>query len=232
MMSSFADSGYEVIGFDGPGQGYSLRENKIPIIYEWEKPVSAILDFFSITDASLIGLSMGGWLCLRAAAFEPRVKRVIASGHAIDYMKSMNPVLRMIHLWFMDHFRGFMNLMAEWKFSIRDGMAPWMVDNLKFITKRKGVLDALEFYLDLNESNMNADLIRQDVLIISGNKDHFIPVKMHDMQIKALTGAKSVTGKVFNESDHAQNHCQIGNTGLLIRTIIEWIESKSIIKPV
>jgi len=30
---------------------------------------------------------MGGWLCLRASAFEHRIKRVIATGHAIDYMK-------------------------------------------------------------------------------------------------------------------------------------------------
>jgi|SaaInlV_200m_DNA_3_1039701.scaffolds.fasta_scaffold02100_11 pimeloyl-ACP methyl ester carboxylesterase len=51
----------------------------------WEKPTAAILDYFDLDDVTLFGLSMGGWLCLRAAAFEPRIKGGISSGHAIHY---------------------------------------------------------------------------------------------------------------------------------------------------
>jgi cephalosporin-C deacetylase-like acetyl esterase len=45
------------------------------------------LDYFDPDDVTLIGLSLGGWLCLKAATFEPRIKRVAASGHAIHYME-------------------------------------------------------------------------------------------------------------------------------------------------
>ena len=181
---------------------------------------------FKLEDVTLIGLSMGGWLCLRASAYESRIIRVIASGHAIDYMKSMSPLLRRIHLWCMEHCRGFMNRMAVMKFEKREGMTSWVVDHLKYITKKSKPLDALELYLELNEKNIHSELIKQDVLILSGKNDHFIPAKMHDMQLKALINAKSVSDRVFTEEEQAQNHCQIGNIELSLVTMIDWIERK------
>jgi pimeloyl-ACP methyl ester carboxylesterase len=84
MMKYFSNHGYEVIGFEGPGQGAALRKYGLPLIYEWEKPTKAVLDYFHPEDVTLLGISMGGWFCLRASAFESRLKRVIAMGHAID----------------------------------------------------------------------------------------------------------------------------------------------------
>ena len=227
MMKYFSNHGYEVIGFEGPGQGAALRKQGLPLIYEWEKPLKAIMDYFNPTNNTLIGLSMGGWLCMRAAALEPRIDRVIASGHAADYMKSMPPMLRSVHLWCLDHCKGFMNRMAALKFEKREGMASWVVDHLKYITHTETPLDALEIYLQMNDVNIHSELVGQDVLILSGEKDHFIPRKMHDMQIRALTNARSVTGKVFAEKEHAQNHCQIGNVGLVLEVMTRWIDERS-----
>lgn len=224
MMKYFSLHGYEVIGFEGPGQGAALRKFGLPLTYEWEKPVKAILDFFNLSDVTLIGMSMGGWFCLRASAFESRIKRVVATGHAIDYMKSMNPVLRSIHLWCMSHCRNFMNRMAVMKFEKREGMASWVLDHLKYITKKTEPLDALEIYVQMNDKNIHSELVKQDVLILSGSKDHFIPLKMHDMQVKALVNANSVTSRIFSEAEQAHNHCQTGNIGLLLDTIVKWIE--------
>jgi pimeloyl-ACP methyl ester carboxylesterase len=227
MMVYLSGNGYDVIGFEGPGQGAALRKYGLPLTYEWEKPVHAVLDYFNIDDITLLGLSMGGWFALRAAAFEPRVKRVIASGHAIDYMKCMNPFFRAVHLWCMKHCGDFMNRMAKIKFENREGMASWVVDHLKFITQKKEPLDALEIYMQMNDRNIHPERVTQDVLILSGQMDHFIPVKMHDMQIKALIGARSVTGRIFTAREQAQNHCQTGNIRLALDEIIRWIGLKS-----
>ena len=224
MMVFFSNHGFEVIGFEGPGQGAALRKFGLPITYEWEKPTKAILEYFKLEDVTLLGISMGGWLSLRAAAFESRIKLVIATGHAFDYMKSMPPFLRKLHLWCMEHCRGFMNRMAVMKFEKREGMASWMVDHMKYITKKTQPLDALDFYLLLNEQNIHSELVKQDVLILSGKKDHLIPCKMHDMQVKALVNAKSVTDRVFTEEEQAQNHCQTGNIKLALETMLDWIE--------
>jgi pimeloyl-ACP methyl ester carboxylesterase len=226
MMRFFSEHGYEVIAFEGPGQGAARRKHGLALDLEWEKPVKAVFDFFSLNDVTLLGLSMGGWLCLRAAAFEPRITRVIATGHAHDYMKSMNFVFRWLHLWFFKHFRGFMDRMATKKFQ-REGIPAWMVKHLMYITKKKKPMDALETYLLMNEVNIHSELVKQDVLIMSGREDHFIPFKMHRKQLKALTNARSVASRVFTKREHAQNHCQIGNIGLALDVMVKWIEEKS-----
>ncbi|MBN1620794.1 alpha/beta fold hydrolase [candidate division WOR-3 bacterium] len=224
MMRYFADSGYEVIGFDGPGQGATLRIHGIPITIEWEKPTGSVLDYFNKDNVTMIGLSMGGWLCMRAAAFEKRIKRVITSGHAIDYMKSMPSILRYIHVWCIEHWPDFMNRMAELKFKNRENTASWVVDHLMFITKKNRPMEALQLYLDLNERNISSDLVEQDVLILTSKNDHLVPFMLHGLQLKALVNAKSVTEKIFTEKDHAQNHCQIGNIGLALETMLDWLQ--------
>src|SRR3989339_840615 len=219
MMKYFSNRGYDVIGFEGPGQGATLRKYGIPITIEWEKPTKAILDYFQLEDVTMIGISMGGWFCLRASAFENRVKRVITTGHAIDYMKSMPPIFRKIHIWCMEHWPNFMNRMAVMKFEKIEGVASWVVDHLKYITKKTKPLDALDLYQQLNEKNIHSELVRQDVLILTSRNDHFIPFKMHEMQLKALVNAKSVTGRVFTKEEHAENHCQTGNFELSLETM-------------
>ncbi len=62
MMCRFADQGYDVIGFDGPGQRATRRRHGVAFDICWEKPTKAVLDFFHIDDVTIIGLSMGGWL--------------------------------------------------------------------------------------------------------------------------------------------------------------------------
>ena len=38
------NAGYEVILFEGPGQGVALRKSNLHMTHEWEKPTSAALD--------------------------------------------------------------------------------------------------------------------------------------------------------------------------------------------
>jgi hypothetical protein len=82
----------------------------------------------------------------------------------------------------------------------------------------------------LNEKNIHSELVKQDVLILTSRNDHFIPFKMHEMQLKALVNAKSVTGRIFTKEEHAENHCQTGNIGLSLDVMIKWIEEKSTCK--
>ena len=63
MMKYLANEGYKVIGFEGPGQGAALIKAGLALDIRWEKPTSAILDYFKLDDVTLTGLSIGGWLC-------------------------------------------------------------------------------------------------------------------------------------------------------------------------
>ena len=226
MMKYLANAGYEIIAFEGPGQGAALKTYGIPLDIEWEKPTKAVLDYFNLDDVTIWGLSMGGWYCLRAAAFEPRIKRVIAAGHSIDYMKSLPRILYDLHMLFFKKFRNFTNKMGIKQLEKGKGLEAWMMGNLMYITKKKTPIEAYDIFLALNDKNIHSELVKQDVLVITGRNDHFVPFKMHNLQLKALTHAKSVTDVVFTKESHAHNHCQIGNIGLALDTMIGWLNEK------
>jgi hypothetical protein len=78
----------------------------------------------------------GAWLCFRAAAFEPRIKRVITSSIAYDYMKTMNVLIRKLHMLFIKNFRGYSNKMTLKEIKKGNGMQAWMAAQLMYITKR------------------------------------------------------------------------------------------------
>ena len=54
-----------------------LETSRAPMIPEWEHPTAAVLDHFGLDDVTVLGCSLGGGLAVRAAAFEPRITRVI-----------------------------------------------------------------------------------------------------------------------------------------------------------
>ena len=225
-MRFFADNGYEVIAFEGPGQGEALRRNNLPLDWAWEKPAAAVLDHFQIDDVTWIGISMGGWFCFRAAAFEPRIKRVIASSIAFDYMQSFGGFVRAMHLFFLNHMRNFTNRMVMKSQKKGEGIQTWMTAQLMHITGAETPMDAFEVWLQLNEENLHSELVKQDVLICTGREDHFVPFTMHKKQVDALTNAGSITERIFTREDQAQNHCQVGNIGLALDVMLRWLEEK------
>jgi pimeloyl-ACP methyl ester carboxylesterase len=227
MMRYFAAAGFRVIGFDGPGQGAARRKAGLPLDFHWERPVGAVLDHLGLEDVTLIGLSMGGYFALRAAALEPRVKRVIASGHAFDYRKVAPAPATWLLVFFRDHFREFTNKLSKWKIR-KGGMEAWNISHMMYVLGVDEPMAALDFAVELNEGNLHSDLVRQDVLILASRDDHFIPFRLHRMQLRRLTSAKSVTDRVFTKEDHAGNHCQIGNIGLALKVMREWLEEKMI----
>lgn len=223
MMVVFSEHGYDVVGFEGPGQGAARRRHGIAFDYEWEKPAKAILDYFNLNAVTWLGISMGGYLCFRAAAFEPRIARVIASSVAFDYAKFHNVVAEKVGKFFFARLRKLSNYKMK-RMIERGGMPAWMIGNLMYIANAQEPIEATDLMLNLNANNLHSDLVKQDVLILTGKDDHFVPFKMHDLQVKALTSAKSVTARVFTKENQAHNHCQIGNIGLALDVMLNWIE--------
>jgi hypothetical protein len=171
---------------------------------------------------------MGGWFCFRAAAFESRIKRVIASSVAYDYIKTMNIVFQKLHILFARYLKNLSNKMILNALKKGSGMQAWQSFQMMYITKKEIPMDAFEeMVFKMNEENLHSELVKQDVLVLTGRNDHFIPFKAHKMQVRALTNAKSVTAKVFTKETHANNHCQIGNTGLMLDSIVKWVEGIS-----
>ena len=94
FLLPLTELGITVIGFDGPGQGGALRQG-IYFEHAWEKPAKAVIDYFKLDAVDWLGASCGGYLCIRAAAFEPRIKHVVsmpATYSGLDMtLKQMRP---------------------------------------------------------------------------------------------------------------------------------------------
>jgi pimeloyl-ACP methyl ester carboxylesterase len=220
----FSDNGYDVIGFDGPGQGATRRRRGVAFDYRWERPAGAVLDYFQLDDVTLIGLSMGGWLGLRASAFEKRIRRVIATGHAYDYYKIPPAIMQWMMTFFNTKFKDASNRITL-KNIAKGGMEGWQTSNIMYITKIDAPMSAFDYAWQMNEKNLHSELVDQDVLLLTGRHDHFIPYKLHDRQVELLSNARSLTDKVFTAAESAQNHCQIGNVGLALDAMTAWIQS-------
>ncbi|MFW5801380.1 MAG: alpha/beta hydrolase [Spirochaeta sp.] len=87
IWNHFAEKGYDFIAFEGPGQGGSRRLYNQTFDHDYEKPTKAVLDYFDAEDVTALGVSMGGYWIIRAAAFEKRIARVIAMPPLYDWLE-------------------------------------------------------------------------------------------------------------------------------------------------
>jgi pimeloyl-ACP methyl ester carboxylesterase len=225
LMKILADNDYEVIAFEGPGQGGTRRKYNLAWDEKWEKPTKAVINFFKLKEVTIFGISMGGHLCLRAAAFEPRIKKVVTSGGAVNYWKIPGPLSRGMLRLFLN-FENF-TTKAMIKKMKKDEHHNWFAENSMYISNIDNPLKASMKMMDMTDENSQPERITQDVLILSARNDHFIPIKLHKMMIKSLKNAKSVKGIIYTKETSAHNHCQIGNIPLVCKDILDWIEEKS-----
>ncbi len=85
----FLVRGLATLSLDGPGQGEG-GHNGAPIRADYEVAVSAVLNALTgrrdldLDRIGLIGVSLGGYYAPRAAAFEPRVRAVVALSGPFD----------------------------------------------------------------------------------------------------------------------------------------------------
>ena len=87
--------GYNVLCFDGPGQGEALIEQNLYMRHDWENVISSVVDYLTSRPdvdkkrISLLGQSWGGFLATRAAAFETRISALIAHPGQFDAMENI-----------------------------------------------------------------------------------------------------------------------------------------------
>lgn len=224
------DSGYEVILFEGPGQGAALRKNDIKMTHEWEKPTSAVIDYLKLENVTLIGISLGGYLAIRAAAFEPRIKRIIAFDIIYDcgqiaFMKGNVIGRTILKTLFNFEAAKIINKIFEKKMR-KEFMFEWGIDHGMYVTGTDSPYGYMKGIFNYSAAKIS-HLVKQDVLLLAGEEDHLIPLQMYHKQKDALKNAKSVTGRIFTKEEHASNHCQVGNVKLALDVMMDWIEAKS-----
>ncbi len=223
----FKRQGFSVYLFEGPGQGECIHFSKIPFTRDWDKPVGTVLDYFDLKDITLIGISLGSLLALRAAK-DKRISHIAAWSIMPDFyevlLSDRPKVLRFI-LGLLLHIRAeslvnfLVNIIAK-----KESRAGWGIPHGMYVFNKStpyGFLSEVRKYTIHDV----APHIEQDVLLLGASNDHFIPLNMYKEEIDSLSNVKSMTFRVFTEKESAENHCNIGNMELVLKTISSWIET-------
>lgn len=226
FCKKFNAAGYDVIMFEGPGQGAALREYGLKMTHEWEKPVGAVLDFYGLENVTLIGISLGGYLAARAAAYEKRIERVVLYDIIYDFYQAFmgkRSLLSRIIIELLLHFEKHPLWIKMEKEAKKNLFSHWMILQGYDVF---GVNSLPQYFkcLKLYNTKELSKHVTQDVLLLAGEDD--IYTTFFGKQERALTHARSISGKIFTRDEHASHHCQVGNLGLVLDYILSWLGSK------
>jgi alpha-beta hydrolase superfamily lysophospholipase len=227
--------GYSVLTFEGPGQGEVVREQNLYFRPDWEKVITPVIDYLeNRTDVdgsriALWGISMGGYLAPRAAAFDHRLAAVICDGGvfdpvggtAMEFMKTNNITMA------KNEFLGWMWMNRQNATMIFESMMDkstnmrWLLEHGMYVFGKNNPVD---YYFALSEMSMIG--IVQNVtcptLVCDGTNDTSFPGQAV-MLYNNLTCTK--TYHLFDMTDGAGYHCQIGAFLQGNEVKLDWLET-------
>jgi alpha-beta hydrolase superfamily lysophospholipase len=219
--------GWNCLTFEGPGQGRVIREQGLPFRHDWEQVVTPIVDFMLARAEvdpkriALEGMSLGGYLAPRAAAFEHRLAACIANGGVYDFMGSRVPEA-MTREQFAnllekapDAFDAGVEQMVEQSSELR-----WAVEHGMFVFKASRPADWMRAALRFELSGV-AEKIRCPTLVIDAEEEASFEgeaQKLYD----ALTCSR--TFMLFTREEGAEDHCQVATPLLAQQRIFDWLE--------
>ncbi len=228
LVPAAHERGFSVLTFEGPGQGAVLREQKLTFTPEWERPTAAVLDAHFASHPRppktvLIGMSMGGYLAPRAAAFDRRIDGVVAFDVLFDFGALARQSVPPFAFWLHAHHAGaVLDALIALKAWFSPGFA-WSVANAQWVLGTASALETVEALASYTLAPIAAR-IEADVLILAGADDHFIPVSQAADFARALTGARSVRSIVYQRNSGAAEHCQMGAQSMWHADLFDWVE--------
>lgn len=228
LVRAAYERGFSVLTYEGPGQGSVLRKQNLGFTPEWEKPTKAVLDTFLASHKKpsksvLVGMSLGGYFAPRAAAYDKRFDGVVAYDVLFDFGEVAENSVPGIILWLEK--KNYDNVI-EFLVKIKSSVSPsfsWGVKNGRWTMKTGSSSETLKAFRAYTLAN-SAEKITQDVLILAGTEDHFIPVKQVEDFKSKLTNAKSVTSILYDRGSGGAEHCQLGAQALWHADFFDWMK--------
>jgi len=223
------ERGYNVCLFAGPGQMDSLRfAPGLCFQPDYERPVSALLDQLlqrPEVDADRVGLcgfSIGGYFAPRGAAYDSRIRALIANSPVVDYHKYM------CGLAGFDPLR---DLGEEQDFGIEDlreipdeEMPPYLKEMSRSLMLRFGQPTFKAVFKRLQDFSLLPVLERISCpcLAMAGAGEGDEVLRQLDVFCKGVSGPAQ--RRIFTEQQGADSHCQIGNMQLAAAEALDWLD--------
>ena len=199
--------GLACLAVDGPGQGESLRVQKIASRHDYEVAAGAAIDYLSErgdVDANRLGImaiSMGGYYAPRCAAFEKRFKACVSWGAHYDYHA----------LWVKR--RRVMEAGGS-QISAPNFHLPWVLG----VSNMDEAMEALKpFTLEGVGQRITCP-----ILITHGERDTIVPVQnAYRLFEEIASGDKEL--KVFTREEGGAEHCQVDSLQVGLAYMADWM---------
>ncbi len=224
------ERGYHVLTFDGPGQPAARRLDGLFFRPDWENVVTPVLDWLLArpgidpTRIALLGLSMGGLLAPRAAAFEHRLAACIAMDGVYDLGLTVT--------------RNMPGTRADAEAVLRAATAPevdamieqlmasdpnirWAATHGQYVMGADSPRAFFASYLDYTLADGIAEQISCPTLVCDAHEDIFFEGQPK-LLFEHLTCEKKLLD--FTAAEGAEAHCQAGAQRLAFGRIYDWLD--------
>ena len=228
FASHFPTRPFDIITFDGPGQGHTALAG-MSLEPEWEQPTEAVMDYFGIESAAALGVSFGGYLVTRAAAHCPRITHVIAfdmmyrllDGLTVPLPRALRPIANAViknprPARLIDAGLGMVSGLST--------DLSWKLQQARHLTGLRRPSQVLRAFADYTMEAFEGR-ITQPCLVLAGDADQYVPFERLGDVRRALRNAESLDVRAFHHAqdpDMAQ-HCQIGDLDRAFAIMGEWL---------
>ena len=227
MVKPVLDRGWNAITYEGPGQAAPRRFQNKGFILEWEKVVTPVVDYLHTlpevdTNAiALAGLSFGGFLAPRAAAYEHRLAALFAIDGLYDFSKifiwgALQPLLDASNKTGFD--QGVQYLRTHTKetklrWGIDQGLWSW------------NLASPYDFAKDVQRFTLNGTVQKIKVPTFVGDAEDDLFYKGQPKTLADALGGLA-TRHVFKTENGEGEHCAIGAVVGLNQVTLDWFQSQ------
>ncbi|MFG1639874.1 alpha/beta hydrolase family protein [Amycolatopsis sp. NPDC049252] len=232
--ASGAERGYHVLTFDGPGQPAAMHREKLVFRPDWEHVVTPVVDFVLGLDGvdpgriALLGVSLGGVLAPRAAAFEPRLAAVIAVDGVYDAGSAVTSTLpwdrdEIVRRARAEQDEEFDALLAAGRQA--NSTLRWACDHGRYVLGAATDREFVAKYLEYTLEGGIAEKITCPTLICEAADDLFFggETETEPRRLYAHVNAPK-TLLTFTAEEGADAHCHVGAQRLAVGRIFDWLD--------
>jgi len=216
--------GYHVLCFDGPGQGETLINHQLYMRPDWENVITPVVDFLlTLPEVNsdgiiLAGLSWGGLLTARAAAFEHRLAALITHPGQFDALDSIKKSFPEVTSLLQKDENGTLD-----KFVMQVLTNPMMA--LKFKAKMwvHGIHSPVELLRQWQHYTLEGitENISCPTLVLDAENEQFSTGQAKEF-FQKLTCPKDYI--LFANAEGAGEHCSAGALALFHQKTFDWLE--------
>jgi pimeloyl-ACP methyl ester carboxylesterase len=220
--------GYNVLLFDAPGMGKTIRIQGLPFRHDWEKVMTPVIDYLlTIPEVDPDGLahisvSLGGFLAPRAAVFEHRLKALIPNPGVLNWFKVYEDVLNgidpgLLELYREDH--AAFDAAIYQLMSVSEFMHWGLVDSMWHhgVDTPSALMSELERF---NIEDMVQNITTATLVIDAEAEERGQAMELYN----ALPDTLNKAYVKFTADEAAQFHAQPGATAILSTRMFDWLD--------